>query len=93
MSGKSVNFEDKKKQETKNEFQRNFESNKTISFKINDNKLLREYTQIQQKDKILLNIEFESEPTHGNKDKYIPSQKISKILPLHSGMIMVLSNK
>ena len=75
MSGKSVNFEDKKKQETENEFQINFESNKTMSFKINDNKLLTEYTQIWQKDKILLNIEFDSEPTHSDKDKYMPSQK------------------
>ena len=33
-----------------------FESNKAISFKINDNKLLKKYTQIWKKYRNLLNI-------------------------------------
>ena len=45
-----------------------------MSFKINDNKLLREYTQIWQKVKILLNIELDSEPIHGDNDKYVKTK-------------------
>ena len=39
-----------------------FESNKTMSFKISENKLLKKYTHIWKKVKNLLNIKFNSEP-------------------------------
>ena len=39
-----------------------FDSNKTMFFKIGDNKLLKMYNQIWEKISNLLNIEFESEP-------------------------------
>ena len=45
------------------------ESNKTISFKISDNKLLKKYNQIWKKVKNLLNIKFDSEPVYGDNDK------------------------
>ena len=48
-----------------------FESNKKMSFKISDNKLLKKYTQIWTKVKNLLNIKFDSEPVYGHNDKYI----------------------
>ena len=38
-----------------------FESNKIMSFKISDNKLLKKYTQIWKTVRILLNIKFDSE--------------------------------
>ena len=45
--------------------------NKTMSFKINDNKLLKKYTQIWRKVNNLLNIKFDSEPVYGDDDKCI----------------------
>ena len=46
-----------------------FESSKTMSFKISDNKLLKEYTQIWKKVKNLLNIKFDSKSVYGDNDK------------------------
>ena len=40
-----------------------FESNKTMSFKVIDKKLLKKYTKIWNKIKSLMIIEFDSEPT------------------------------
>ena len=41
---------------------RKFEGNTTISFKINDSKLLEKYNQIRKKSWKLLEIEFDSKP-------------------------------
>ena len=35
-----------------------FDSNKTMSFKVNDNRLLKKYTKIWEKISSLMNIEF-----------------------------------
>ena len=51
-----------------------FESNKTMYFKIVDNKLLKKYIQIWKKVKHLLNIKFDSEPEYGDNDKYIKTK-------------------
>ena len=51
-----------------------FESNKTIPFKINDNKLLKKYNQIWKKVEKLLNIKFDYEPFYGDNDKYIKTK-------------------
>ena len=51
-----------------------FESNKTMSFKIIDNKLLKKYIQIWKKVKHLLNIKSDSEPEYGDNDKYIKTK-------------------
>ena len=51
-----------------------FESNKTMSFKINDNKLLKIYNQVWKKVKNLLNVKFDSEPVYGDNDKYIKTK-------------------
>ena len=48
-----------------------FDSNKTISFKAIDNKLLKKYTKIWENVSSLMNIEFDSEPIYGDNDKYI----------------------
>ena len=50
-------------------FVKYFESNKTVSFKINDNKLLKEYNEIWKKAKNLLNIKFDSESYKIHKEK------------------------
>ena len=50
---------------------KHFDSNKTMSFKVSDNKLLKNYNKIWEKISNLLNIEFDSEPVYGDGDKYI----------------------
>ena len=51
-----------------------FDSNKTMSFKAINNKLLKKYTQIWKKIKNLLNIKFDNEPVYGDNDKYIKTK-------------------
>ena len=53
---------------------KNFDGNRTMSFKINDSKLLKNYNQIWKKVKKLLKIKFDSEPIYGNNDKYIKTK-------------------
>ena len=53
---------------------KNFDSNKTMSFKVNDNKLLKKYNKIWEKISNLLNIEFDREPVYGDNDKYIKTK-------------------
>ena len=48
-----------------------FDSNKTVSFKVNDKRPLKKYTKIWEKVNCLKNIEFDSEPVYGDNDKYI----------------------
>ena len=45
-----------------------------MSFKVNDNRLLKKYTKIWDKVSILMNIEFDSEPVYGDNDKYIKTK-------------------
>ena len=52
-------------------YAKHFDSNKTMSFKVGDNKLLKKYKKIWEKVGNLLNIEFDSEPVYGDVDKYI----------------------
>ena len=49
---------------------KHFDSNKTMSFKVGDNKLLKKYNKILEKVSSLMNIEFNSEPVYGDGDKY-----------------------
>ena len=53
---------------------RKFEGNKIMSFKISDKQLLKKYNQIWKKVRSLLNREFDSEPVHGDNDKYIKTK-------------------
>ena len=55
-------------------YAKHFDSNKTISFKVSDNKLLKKYTKIWEKISNLMNIEFDSEPVYGDHDKYIKAK-------------------
>ena len=55
-------------------YAKHFDSNKTISFKVSDNKLLKKYTKIWGKISNLMNIEFDSEPVYGDHDKYIKAK-------------------
>ena len=48
-----------------------FDSNKTVSFKVSDNKL---YNKIWEKVSNLLSIKFDSESVYGDNDKYIKTK-------------------
>ena len=53
---------------------KHFDSNKTMSLKVGDNKLLKKYNKIWEKISDLMNIEFGSETVHGDNDKYIETK-------------------
>ena len=49
---------------------KHFDSAKIMSFKFNDNRLIKKCTGTWEKVTILMSIEFKSEPVYGNNDKY-----------------------
>ena len=51
-----------------------FDSNKTISFMVSDNKLLKKYTKIWEKVSNFIDKNFDSEPVYCNNDKYIKTK-------------------
>ena len=51
-----------------------FDSNKTMSFKVSDKKLLKKYIKIWEKISSLVGIKFDSEPFYGDNDKYIKTK-------------------
>ena len=51
-----------------------FDGNKTMSFKVSANKLLKKYNKIWEKILNLLNIEFDIQPVYGDGDKYIKTK-------------------
>ena len=46
-----------------------FDSNKAMSFKVIDNKLLKSHSKIWGKIRNLMNIEFDSKLVYGDNDK------------------------
>ena len=53
---------------------KNFDGNKTMSLKTDDNKLLKKYIRIWEIISNLLNIEFDSEPVYSDNNKYIKTK-------------------
>ena len=53
---------------------KHFDSNKTMSFKVSDNKLLKKHNKIWERVSNLMNIEFDSEPVYSDNDKYIKTK-------------------
>ena len=53
---------------------KHFDSNKTMCFKVSNNKLLKKYKKIWEKVGNLLNIKFDSQPIYGDVDKYIKTK-------------------
>ena len=51
-----------------------FDSKKTMSVKVNNNKLLKKYTEIWEKISSLIGQKFDSEPVFGDNDKYIKTK-------------------
>ena len=46
----------------------------TMSFRVNNKQLLKNYNKIWEKTKKLMSIDFESKPVYGNDDKYIKTK-------------------
>ena len=53
---------------------KNFDSNKTMSFKVSHNKLLKKFNKIWEKISNLMNIELDSQPVYGDNDKFIKTK-------------------
>ena len=53
---------------------KHFDSNKTMSFKVNDKRLLKKCTKIWEKVNIFINTEFHSESVYDDNDKYIKAK-------------------
>ena len=51
-----------------------FDSNRPMSFKIADKKLLKKCIKIWERVSSFVNIEFDSEPVYGDNDKYIKTK-------------------
>ena len=45
-----------------------------MPFKVNDDRLLKKYTKIWGRVKIIMNIGFDSEPVYGDNGKYIKAK-------------------
>ena len=56
------------------DYVKNFDSNKTMSFKVDDSKLLKKYNRIWEIISNLVNIELDSEPVYGDNDQYIKTK-------------------
>ena len=53
---------------------KHFDSNKIMSFKVTDNKLLKKYTKIWGRINNLIGKYFSSEPVYGDNEKYIKTK-------------------
>ena len=51
-----------------------FNENATMSFRVNNKQLLKNYNKIWEKVEKLLNIDLESKPVYGDDDKYIKTK-------------------
>ena len=51
-----------------------FVSNKTMSCKFSDKKVLKKHTKIREKSSSLIGRVFDSEPVHGDNYKYIKTK-------------------
>ena len=64
-------------------YARKFDENATMSFRINNKQLSRNYNKIWEKIEKLMRINFESKPVHGDDDKYIKAK-----IKTHAGSII-----
>ena len=55
-------------------YARKFNENKTMSFRVNNKQLLKNYNKIWKTIEELMNINFESRPVYGDNDKYIKTK-------------------
>ena len=57
-------------------YARKFDENATIPFIVKDKQLLKIYAKIQEKTEMLMKINFESQRSYGDDDKYIQTKII-----------------
>ena len=57
-----------------NGYVKKFNENSTISFRVKDKQLLKNYNKIWEKSEKLMKIDFESKPVYGDDDKYIKTK-------------------
>ena len=55
-------------------YAKKFNENVTMSFRVNNKQLLKNYNKIMKKVKQLMRIDFESKPVYGDDDKYIKTK-------------------
>ena len=55
-------------------YARKFDENATVSLRLNDKQLLKNYNKIWEKVERLMKIDFESKPVYGDDDKYIKAK-------------------
>ena len=55
-------------------YARKFDENATMSFKVNNKKIVKNYNKIWEKAEKLMRIDFESKPVYGDDDKYIKTK-------------------
>ena len=71
-----------------NDYVTKFNENVTMSFRVNNKQLLKNYNKIWEKIEKLMRIDFESKPAYGYDDKYIKTKikiyKGSVITNFHS---------
>ena len=70
-------------------YAKKFNENVTMSFRVNNKQLLKNYNKIMKKVKQLMRIDFESKPVYGDDDKYIKT----KIKIYADNMITNFQNK
>ena len=57
-----------------NGYAKKFNENVTMSFRVNNQQLLKKYSKIWEKTEKLMRIYFESKPVYGDDDKYIKTK-------------------
>ena len=55
-------------------YAKKFDENATISFRVNNKQLSKNYNKVWEKVKKLMRIDFESKPVYGDHDKYIKTK-------------------
>ena len=55
-------------------YARKFDENATMSFKVNNRQLLKNYNKIWEKVEKLMKTDFESKPVYDDDDKYIKTK-------------------
>ena len=55
-------------------YARKFDENATISFRVNNKQLLKNYNKIWEKIEKLMKVDFESKPVSSDNDKYIKTK-------------------
>ena len=53
---------------------KNFDSNKTMSFKVNNKRLLKKYNKTWEEIADLLDVQFDSDSVNGDNGKYIKTK-------------------